>query len=202
MRLDTRIRSLAFPAIFILTMPLMAASIYTYTGNDFTTATGPVLTTSDSITGSFTVATPLAANLDGVSVTPVSFSFTDGADVFSNTSPNIGVCSCSPTFADISTDASGNIINWDISFTLGELGSTSMTTVDANLGVIRGLVIEDSANFDNTGTDTASNSIDAGRWTTGTASAAPEPGSLVLLGMGLAGLAGAVRLRVRATNRA
>jgi hypothetical protein len=107
MRLNTRIRLLSFPAIFILTVPLMAASIYTYTGNDFTTATGPVLTPGDSITGSFTVATPLAANLDEVSITPVSFSFTDGADVFSSTNPNIGVCSCSPSFADISTDASG-----------------------------------------------------------------------------------------------
>jgi hypothetical protein len=87
--------------------------------------------------------------------------------------------------------------------TLGELGAASLTTADANLGLIRGLTVDDYANFsDNTpdgftGQNTASNMGDAGTWTVGNASPAPEPGSLILLVTGLAGIAGGLGRRSR-----
>ena len=197
MRPNLRIRNLALPLAFILGMPLMGSTIYTYTGNDFTVATGPLLSTSDLVTGFFTVASPLADNLNGANIagSTLSFSFSDGPDTITNTTPGVNTCFCSPTI-DIFTDGSGKIINWQISLTAGELGAENITTEDFFAGLIRGTEIMDSGNVDNTGTDTASNSGDPGVWTsTSATSAAPEPGSFVLLG--LAGLAGGIRLRLR-----
>jgi len=196
MRPDLRIRSLTLPLAFILTMPLMGSTIYTYTGNDFTVATGPVLSTSDLVTGFFTVASPLAHNLNGgnIAASTLSFSFSDGPDTITNTTPGVDICSCSPTI-DIFTDGSGNIINWQISLTAGELGSENILTEDFFAGIVRGTEIEDFGNVDNTNTDTASNSGDPGVWTSSATSTAPEPGSFVLLG--LAGLAGGIRLKLR-----
>jgi hypothetical protein len=54
------------------------ATTYTYTGHDFTAASG-AYTTSDSVTASVTLSQPLGPNFAGV-VTPVSFTISDGRD--------------------------------------------------------------------------------------------------------------------------
>ncbi len=189
---------LVVPAAFILTMPLMAETIYTYTGNDFTTVTGTGLTTSDSVTGSFALASPLGINLNGgnLAASALSFSFTDGPDTITNSTPGVNACNCSPTI-DIWTDGSGNIINWDVGLTVGNLGSETILTQDYFAGIFTGTVIRDSGNLDSSGDNTAENLNDAGTWTTSNASAVPEPGSLWLLGAGLAALTGAIRLKSR-----
>jgi hypothetical protein len=85
---------------------------YTYGGNGFTQfnqsyACPPVC----RITGSFTVAQPLAANLVyRTQIFPVSFSFTDGLNLFTDSSPTTH-----PVFL-IGTDASGSITSWFIEF--------------------------------------------------------------------------------------
>jgi len=190
-------RVLVIPAAFILTMPLMAET-YTYKGNDFTTVTGTGLTTSDSVTGSFTLASPLGVNLNGgnVAASALSFSFTDGPDTITNSTPGVDSCNCSPTI-DIWTDGSGNIINWDIGLTVGNLGSETILSQDYFAGIFTGTLIRDSGNLDNSGNNTASNSGEAGTWTASSSSAAPEPGSIWLLGAGLAALTGAVRWKSR-----
>jgi hypothetical protein len=193
MELNMRIRVLTLPAAFILAVPLIASTIYTYTGNDFTSATAPY-TTSDSVTGSFTVASPLADNLDGANLlagcvsdctTPFSFSDGDG-NTITNTTPGIGDCACSP-YIDIWTDGSGNIINWVVDLTVGELGGFSIYTQDYYAGIFSGYVIQDVVSTYEV-SDIASNSGDAGTWSASTTSAAPEPGSLGLLGAGLVAL--------------
>jgi hypothetical protein len=82
-----------------------ADEIYTYTGNLFSAATSPY-STSDEVTLSFTVATPLGDNLNDFFVTPTSFTAFDGIDTISNNGvvPNI----------QIYTDSNGKIIQWDI----------------------------------------------------------------------------------------
>lgn len=185
-----------FLAALILTVPLLASTdyTYTYTGDDFTSATG-VFSTSDSVTGYFTLSAPLGDNLNGANIASetLSFSFTDGPDTITNSTPDINVCFCSPTI-DIWTDASGNIINWEISLTVGELGSENITTEDYYAGIITGTVIQDSGFIDSS--DQASNSGDAGSWLLSTSSAAPEPASLLLAGAGMTAIA-ASRFRSR-----
>lgn len=95
-------------AACILALPMMASSVtYTYTGNDFQSASAPY-TTSDFVSGYFTLPTALGDNLTDDSITPASYSFSDGVQTISSSSPPTDV-----TF-DVSTDASGNINGWFI----------------------------------------------------------------------------------------
>ena len=80
-------------SILVLLMPARADTVYIYTGNPFTTGAtqnGPTslpvgpFTVNDSVSGSFTVATPLGPLLHLVMFTPTSFSFTDGVDTLTN----------------------------------------------------------------------------------------------------------------------
>jgi hypothetical protein len=62
------------------------AETYTYTGNDFQSATSPY-TGSDFVSGFFTLTSPFADNLVAASETPTSYSFTDGVQTFSSVIP-------------------------------------------------------------------------------------------------------------------
>jgi len=184
----TVIAALVLLASIALFAPFARASTstYTYTGSKFTTFGGTDTYPPEcSISGSFTIST-LAGGLTNVFITPSSFQFTDGFAKLNDTSPY------SPfgfTSFMISTNAAGQIIAWNILLdaptvayiqTYNGPGTPFDETWDAPL----------YANY--ASVEYASGSPG---WTS-SAPPVPEPGSLVLLGTGLIGLAGSLRRKL------
>jgi hypothetical protein len=104
----------------LLSQPMFADITYTYTGNPFHVVNTPY-TTSDFVTGMLTLAAPLAANLPLSSVTPISFTFSDGVQTIAEL-----------TVGDFSnfqfaTGPSGEITMWDITINHngGKIGTDS-----------------------------------------------------------------------------
>ncbi len=168
-----------------LTLPIcpslaQASTIYSYTGQDYTSATVPY-TTTESVTGSFTLSTPLAANLQDGSVTPAAFSFSDGVQTLTDTT------ALSYSFGDLSTDSIGNITSYDIQINNLTDGFMKLSGVGGGLsGDTVRLTLGDSGN----------NTV-AGKFSTNgdTMTVTPEPSSIALFGTGLLGLAGVMKRR-------
>lgn len=101
-------------ALLAVTSAANATSIYSYTGSNYTSINdlGPpgVYTTSMSISGSFTTATALAANLTDVNVFSgvTAFSFMDGRLTYTEAGP----FHVPSILFRVSTDAAGAIIAW------------------------------------------------------------------------------------------
>lgn len=168
-----------------------ASTIYSYTGSTFTIFIGTVPAGVTHISGSFTLATPLAANLPLTNLytsgmAPLSISFTDGVNVF--TSPDIN------NDFQVGTDAGGNISTWGIS--LGHvLGGQSMLIEKLTAFFTGDDSVDESAP---SVTLWEAGTVHAGTWgaptsNDGGGTAVPEPASLVLVVSGLIGSAGAMR---------
>ncbi len=198
-----RLRVFVAAAALILPLSIKAQSYtYTYTGSTFTYSTvnasiqnppGTVASpysTSDSVTGSFTINGPIDNLTNVVFFDAGAFSFTDGVQTLSNSTGD-------EFFALISTDATGNITSYN-------LEASSTTNLNDFIVANSGAVSPSSGgkiDFGGTGTDI----VFAGTNNSGTISApaaTPEPGSLALLGSGMAGLAFRLRRRMRRTARA
>jgi len=88
------------------------ATTYTYVGPNFTIVQGPNYTTAMSITGTFTTAAPLPANMSNTDIGPdgsnlvTAWSFSDGVNTFTqaNSFPFAG-----PGQFTIGTDSLGNV---------------------------------------------------------------------------------------------
>ena len=102
----TWVRLVSCTLLSAASISLANAATYDYTGNLFTSATGPY-TTGDSVAGSMTFTSPLADNLSSSPVTPNTFLFSDGVQtVMQGTS--------SGSSFSVSTNALGEISGWNI----------------------------------------------------------------------------------------
>lgn len=103
-------------SFFLATSPWAQTTTYTYVGPDATTfvnftapcGTGPCANfpPGTHLTGQFTTAAPLSANLPGnnISAQVTSFSFTDGLNTYSSADPDVRVYNFT-----VATDAGGNV---------------------------------------------------------------------------------------------
>jgi hypothetical protein len=195
-RVNFRARSTLLCAIGIgiLTMATFLAPValgsplitYTYTGNDFTGATGPY-NTSDSVTGFFTYSA-LPDNLDGQETFPTAYTFTDGVQTYDMGNSGISAF-------EIWTNATGEITGWNID--LGSGADNYMWTYDDPAytpGAQDGSQLE---NAPSNGGGWVNN--DPGVWTE--SSTVPEPSSAFLVPTALVAIAFVARRRVGRRSR-
>ncbi len=106
---------LAFVATLACALgPGALAATYTYTGNTYAGANG-AYNTGMSITGEFTTAAPLAANLVGqdISGLVLTFTFSDGVTTITDADGTLAAFNTIPGI-QVSTDGSGDITAWAI----------------------------------------------------------------------------------------
>jgi hypothetical protein len=180
----------------------LTTPVYNFTGiaKNGPTTPADLYTTADRVVGFVELAAPLGANLVYGAVTPLSFSFSDGVNTLDD--------SAAPflTFK-FSTDGEGQIVGWDV------LVREETVRADGVADRVKIIVVHDfrganvAADY---GMDllcgpwsTPGGCSEAGdpyyyqtglvamegRW----AAAAPEPSTIALIGLGLAGLAAARR---------
>lgn len=177
-----------------------AITEYGYSGNTYTNIVdntpppGTTYTTSMSVTGIFSVAVPLAANMALTDVTAdvVSYTFDDGVN--SHTESNSIVLGA----FNIATDGAGNISEWQITTTTGPPLPTTGGPGDQRQLIqtanVAGLVLDRGILQECTGGSLGTCGAvfsDVGQVTNqpGSWAIVPEPSSASLLALGLIGLA-------------
>jgi hypothetical protein len=185
-----RLRTLALLAAFLLPLPMMADTTYYYTGTDFGVVTGSY-TTSDSINGWFSVASPLPANLnnagglDDITSEVTAFSFSDGVQTLTNSTPGV-----QSQFAVV-TDNNADIYAWLFGAFIKDAGGNTIDEI-ASTGLPPSAEEYAFINYANDEGIT----FTSGTWSSSSSSVTPEPSSLILLLTGMSGIAGVVRRKL------
>jgi hypothetical protein len=195
MNMNLRLSSVASAAcLVLLSLPALAQETYTYTGNplDITYVSGGGYNNTDKITGDFTLASALPDNMALTEITPLTYSFTDGVQTLTNTN---SVQYLPPAF-EVETNATGQIIDWNIVLTVPG-------TLDFINTSVPSIGVQDNAQVGTSSTiqGAVGNVADPGTFTasaTATPGVTPEPSSLVLLGTGLLGAFAVTRRRLTA----
>jgi PEP-CTERM motif len=183
----------------LLPGPLRADTIYSYTGNSYSSSgcsPSPCISPSN-LSGSFTVGVALAANLSNFFFTPSAFSFTDGSFPALTGASTLAVS----TF-QVGTDQNANIVSWGIHLATSNSVLSGCGVNGALIGSFNNPIPPngDGASGDfscflanqNTPSQAfsfGSNSGNPGTWTVSTTTT-PEPSSLLLLGTGLLAVMG------------
>ena len=179
-------RILGFLSLGVLLVLAVAPSasadtIYTYTGNPFTTVI-PFFTCPPrcNVTISFALAQPLAANQTFASITPLTYVFSDGNDVFDPTNSTA-------SFVGFTTGPTGIPLLWNMS--AGASPSTYLVIQSFNNGTVGGIADRTQALFVYPGPVAAFNLQSPGSWAvSSTTPPVPEPTTILQLGTGLLGL--------------
>jgi hypothetical protein len=177
------VRFVTVLTVLLLRAPVVARAeaIYQYFGNPFQMVLGRY-STSDSLSGTIEVASPLAANLANAAIILDAWSFADGLKVFTEGNSTA-------ESAMVSTDGAGHIVNWSFDFSggaaVGVMGTFNHGPGDQ---------IDQATDFAGENS-LASNDSVPGSWTL-----VPEPSTAALCAVPLALLALA-RARLRPARR-
>lgn len=161
------------------TGPTKANVVYTYTGNNFTFHTSPY-TATDHVSIELEFLSALAPNLPLGAVAPVSFSFNDGHQTITST-----------VFGElflVSTNPSGAISEWDLAG-CGNIGCVHVVLSRNIVGNVR-----DDGQLVPQGASEGIVDNNPGVWTV---SVVPEPSTMAITAVGLAGLGWCRRRRLR-----